>query len=301
MLLHVLGSAAGGGLPQWNCGCRNCEDARRHPDSGPVRSRTQESVAVRADGGGWVLLNASPDIREQLARFGPLWPRAPRDVPMAAVVLTSAELDHTLGLLSLREGRGLVVLATERVRRTFTDGNVLYGALERQPEQTTWVRLQLGQERTIAGLGITAVPAGGKAPAYRDRSAARDPEDAIALVVRDPAAGRVLAYSPGVGTIDEALLGALAGADCIVFDGTFWSSDELAGAHAGARRAEELAHVPIVGPGGSLARLAALDRPRRIFIHMNNTNPIVREDSPERAAVEAAGWEVAFDGMEVRP
>jgi len=305
MLIRVLGSAAGGGFPQWNCGCPNCRGVR----SGDLRAtaRSQECVAVSADGDRWFLLNCSPEIRQQIESFPPLHPRGPRHSPIAAILLTNGDLDHCLGLLSLRESHPLVIYATDRLRRGFTDGNVLYRTLDRFPGQVTWRALQLGREAELAdvegrpaGLLVEAVAVPGKLPIHLETGAAPDPADSVGFRIRERATGRVLAYLSGVGAVSDAVRRAVEGADCVFFDGTFWSADELPGLGLGTKRAEDMAHLPIGGPEGSLARLNGVAARRRIFIHLNNTNPLLRDDSPERAHVEAAGWEVARDGMEVR-
>jgi pyrroloquinoline quinone biosynthesis protein B len=305
MLIRVLGSAAGGGFPQWNCGCPNCRGVR----SGDLRAtaRSQECVAVSADGDRWFLLNCSPEIRQQIESFPPLHPRGPRHSPIAAILLTNGDLDHCLGLLSLRESHPLVVYATDRLRRGFTDGNVLYRTLDRFPGQVTWRSLELGREAELAdvegrqaGLLVEAVAVPGKLPIHLETGAAPDPADSVGFRIRERATGRVLAYLSGVGAVSDAVRRAVEGVDCVFFDGTFWSADELPGLGLGTKRAEDMAHLPIGGPEGSLARLNGVTARRRIFIHLNNTNPLLRDDSPERAHVEAAGWEVARDGMEVR-
>jgi pyrroloquinoline quinone biosynthesis protein B len=304
LIVRILGSAAGGGFPQWNCGCPNCRGVR----AGGIRARarTQECVAVSADGAAWLLLNCSPEIRAQIESFPPLHPRAPRDCPIAAILLTNGDLDHCLGLLSLRESHPLVLYATEPVRRGFVEGNVLYRTLERFPGHTTWRPLKLGREETVAGLdgrplGLTVEPlaAPGKPPIHLE-PAPPDPENNIGVRIREPRTGRTVVYCSAAAGLTTDLRKAFAGADAVFFDGTFWSSDELPALGLGTKRAEDMAHLPVGGPDGSLARLADLRAPRRVYIHVNNTNPMLRDDSPERAAVTAAGWEVAGDGMEVR-
>ncbi|HXJ82546.1 MAG TPA: pyrroloquinoline quinone biosynthesis protein PqqB [Candidatus Methylomirabilis sp.] len=304
MRLRVLGSAAGGGFPQWNCGCPNCRGVR----AGTIQAtpRTQESVAVSSDGEGWVLLNVSPEVRQQVEGFPGLHPRAPRHSPIDAIVLTNGDLDHTLGLLSLRESHPLVVYATERVSLGFTEGNVLYRTLERFPGQITWRRLKLGREEELArtdgsgsGLVVEAVAVPGKPPIHLEGSRSPDPEDNIGLRLREASTGRRLAYLSAAGGVTPPVREALMDADCVFFDGTFWSSDELPVLGLGEKRAEDMAHLPIGGEGGSLTQLRGLPAARRIYIHINNTNPILRDDSPERQKVEAAGWEISRDGMEV--
>ncbi len=304
MKVRVLGSAAGGGVPQWNCGCENCREARRA--NGAVRPRTQESVAVSADGAAWFLLNVSPEIRAQIESFAPLTPREPRHSPIAGLVLTNGDLDHCLGLLSLRESHPLTVYATESVRAGFTAGNVLYRTLERFPGQVIWRALAVNSAPAPAreqplgdsGLTITAIATPGNLPLHLKSLREPSPEDNVGLVVRDTRTGKRLAYFSGVAGPSAALERALAEADVLFFDGTFWSSDELIALQLGTRRAEEMSHWPLGGPEGSAAFLAR-QRGRKILIHVNNTNPILREGSAERRALDAAGIEVAADGLEL--
>ncbi|HXT97553.1 MAG TPA: pyrroloquinoline quinone biosynthesis protein PqqB [Polyangia bacterium] len=294
----MLGSAAGGGVPQWNCGCQNCREARR--GTGAVRPRTQESVAISADGAAWFLLNVSPEIRAQIESFPPLTPREPRHSPLAGLVLTNGDLDHCLGLLSLRESQPLTVYATESVRVGFTEGNVLYRTLERFEGQVTWRALAIGREQPLgdSGLAITAIATPGNLPLHLKSLRPPSAEDNVGLVVRDQRTGKRLAYFSGVARPSPALERALAEADVLFFDGTFWSSDELIALGLGTRRAEEMSHWPLGGPEGSAAFLARQPG-RRILIHVNNTNPILCEGSAERRALEAAGIEVAADGLEL--
>ena len=303
MRIRVLGSAAGGGFPQWNCGCPNCRGVREGTVA--ATARTQESVAISADGERWVLLNASPEIRQQIESFPGLHPRAPRHSPIAAIVLTNGDLDHTLGLLSLRESHPLVVYATVSVRHGFTAGNVLYRTLQRFPDQVTWRPLALGQPVALAdregratGLTVEVLAVPGKPPVHLETLLPSTPEDNVGLRIVEESTGRRLAYFPAAGRVTPQVLVALNFADCIFFDGTFWSSDELPAGGLGVKRAEDMAHQPVGGEDGSLAALRGLSG-RRIFIHVNNTNPMLREGSAERKAVEAAGWEIAHDGLEV--
>lgn len=305
MRIRVLGSAAGGGVPQWNCGCPNCQDARA--GGARVAPRTQDSLAVSGDGEAWVLLNASPDIRQQIESFPPLHPRGPRHSPVRAIVLTNGDLDHCLGLFSLRESYPLLIYATERVRQGLVESNAITRTLQRFPGQVTWRLLKLdveeelsGQDGSPSGLSVTALPVPGKLPIHLEGLLPPDPEDNVGLWIRDRRTGRLAVYLPAVASIDEGLLQAVAGADCLFFDGTFWSSDELVRLGLSTKCAEEMAHLPIGDPVGSLARLAGLRARRKIYTHLNNSNPILRADSAERRAVEEAGWEVAEDGMEVR-
>jgi len=304
--IRVLGSAAGGGYPQWNCGCDNCQAVRAGKPS--TRARTQESVAVSADGVRWFLLNASPEIRAQIESFPGLWPRARRHSPLAGVFLTNGDLDHCLGLLSLRESHPLSLYATEPVRRGFTEGNVLYRTLERFPGHATWTRLLLGEPLALtvdgvaAGLTVKAVPAPGKRPLHlelADPSRPSDEAENVGLVFRDDRTGATLAYFPAVGRPAAAWMAEAEKADLLFVDGTFWSEDELPARGLGPKRAADMAHWPVGGTEGSLAWLASLRGPRRVLIHINNTNPLLREDGPEHAQLRAAGVELAHDGQEI--
>jgi len=251
----------------------------------------------------WVLLNASPDIRVQVESFPPLHPREHRHSPIAAVLLTSGELDHCLGLFSLREAPAIAVYATRAVRDGITTDNRLYAALA---SRITWRVLELGVEVPITdhaerftGLFVEARPVPGRVPGYLQTTVGPSDEHVVALRLRDPSTGGVVAYCPGAARVDDAAHAALAGAGCVFFDGTFWSSDEMRAAGVGTRRAEDMAHAPLGGVDGSLARLAGLAAERRILIHLNNTNPLLRDDGAARAEAWRRGWEVAYDGMEL--
>jgi pyrroloquinoline quinone biosynthesis protein B len=254
----------------------------------------------------WFLLNASPEVRQQIEGFPPLHPRAPRHTPIQGIVLTNGDLDHCLGLLSLRESHPISIYATEGVRRGFTERNVLSRTLERFPGQVTWRTLQLGREQELtldgggsSGLLLEATAVPGKPPLHLEGLHSPDVEENVALRVRQRNAGRVLAYASAVGRITPAVRASLDGADCVFFDGTFWSSEELIAQGLGTKRADEMAHVPVGGEDGSLEGLGRLRAGRKVFIHLNNTNPLLREDAAERRLAEAAGWEVAWDGMEL--
>jgi len=304
MRIKVLGAAAGGGFPQWNCGCPNCREVRSGAPG--VNPLTQECVAVSADGERWFLLNASPEIRSQIESFAPLHPRSPRHSPISAIVLTNGDLDHCLGLLSLRESHPIVIYATDRVRRGFTEANVLYRTLQRFPEQVTWRVLEAEKEAELcgldgepSGLALKSIPAPGKPPIHLESSAGSDPGENIGVVVRDQRNGKRLAYFSAAAGITPPMRAALDSADCVFFDGTFWASDELIALGLGTKRAEDMAHLPVGGKGGSLATLAGLRATRRIYIHINNTNPLLRSDSAEAAAARDAGWEIAHEGMTI--
>lgn len=295
---RILGSAAGGGVPQWNCGCENCLLVRK--GDGRVRARTQDSMAIGTGGERWLLVNASPDVLRQIERFDALWPRSRRDTPIAAIALTNGDLDHVLGLLSLREWQPLVILATERVRAGLVERNAMMRTLARTSGQVTWRVLEPGRELLLedVGVGVTALPMPGKLPVHLVDLTEPSAEDNVALRIRDVSTGRTIAIATAVGALEG--VDALArGADALLFDGTFWSEDELVSLGLGTARARDMAHVPIGGASGSLARLEPVRVARRVYTHINNTNPILRDGSPERMAVERAGWEVAFDGLEM--
>jgi pyrroloquinoline quinone biosynthesis protein B len=274
--------------------------------SGQIKaaSRTQESVAVSVDGRAWFLVNASPEIRQQIEAFPGLHPRALRDTPIAGIVLTNGDLDHCLGLLSLRESQPLVVYATERVRRGFCEQNRLYRTLERFEQQVTWHTLELGAERPLltagreSGLSIRALPVPGKSPLHLAELGA-EPGDNVGLRITEGETGAVLAYLPAVAAPSSQVVEAMNEASAVFFDGTFWSNDELTGKGVGTRDAADMSHWPLGGEQGSLQFLQKSAAKRRVFIHINNTNPILRDDSPERALVTRAGMEVAFDGMDL--
>jgi pyrroloquinoline quinone biosynthesis protein B len=299
--IRVLGSAAGGGFPQWNCGCEICRSARAGAPG--LTARTQESIALSADGQSWFLVNASPEIRAQIEAFPGLWPQAKRHSPIAGILFTNGDLDHCLGLLSLRESHPLVVHATAAMRDGFRNGNVLYRTLERFKGQIEWRVVVPGREEALGGEGtqlrVTGVTVSGNLPLHLKSLRDASPEDNIGYVVRDERTGGKLAYLSGVAGPSPELEAACADADVVFFDGTFWASDELITLGLGTRRAEDMSHWPIGGAGGSLEFLERLRARRKVLIHVNNTNPILREGSPERARLAAAGVEVAFDGMEL--
>jgi pyrroloquinoline quinone biosynthesis protein B len=295
--IRVLGAAAGGGFPQWNCGCPNCVAVR----GGDVRveRRTQDSLAFTATGEHWHLVNASPDILRQIEAAPPLWPRSARHSPIRSIVLTNGDLDHILGLFSLRESWPLTLYATAAVRQGLEERNAIFRTLRRFEGQVTWRDLELDRETEIEpGLFITARASRGKVPVHLEGLAPASPEDNIALWIRDGRSGRRAAYL-GATSSAEGVATDIAGTDCVFFDGTFWSSDELIALGLSRARAEDMAHLPIGGPTGSLALLAASTVPHKIYTHINNSNPILVRGSPQERAVRDAGWEIAYDGMEI--
>ena len=300
--VHVLGAAAGGGFPQWNCNCRNCDGVRRGQIS--ARPRTQSSIAVSADGTSWVLLNASPDILAQLRIFPEAQPcRAVRDTGIVGVVLMDSQIDHTTGLLMLREGGPLRVYCTDPVRDDLTTANPLFHILDNYCG-VEWCRIDSDGDSRFRvdgalGLSFGAIALASKAPPYSPHR--RDPHagDNVGLVVTDEATDRSLFYAPGLGRIEPHLRAIFARTDCLLVDGTFWTEDEMIRLEVGSKRAADMGHLPQSGTGGMIEELAAYPQARKILIHINNTNPILDEDSPERARLTAAEIEVAYDGMQL--
>jgi len=296
--VRVLGAAAGGGFPQWNCNCTNCRRLRLGTLHG--QARTQAQVAVSADNHVWHLLNASPDLRQQIEAAPCLHPReGVRDSPIASVILTCAEVDQVLGLLLLREMQPFTAYATDSVRDILLSDNSIFQVLHRVPEQVCWRGLVPGNGCEIAaGLRVEPISLNGAYPGFvsAGRVARLRPDEAV-LALALTCGSHSMMYLPGVGAIGDALLERMEQSDLVLLDGTFWSDDELIRVRQGARTARQMGHLPISGPDGSLQRLATLRRPRKVYIHINNTNPTLDEDSPEYRAVREAGWEVACDGM----
>lgn len=305
MRLIVLGAAAGGGFPQWNCNCETC----RRAWAGAAPAQTQASLAVSADGERWVLLNASPDLRAQVLATPALQPRRlGRDSPIAGVVLTNGDIDAVAGLLTLRESWPLAVYATPRVLAVLA-ANSIFNVLAAEPVARR--PLALGAPTALAardgrplGLGIEAFSVPGKVALYLEeagieRQLARRSEDTIGLRISEPATGKGFYYIPGCAALDDELAARLRGAPLLFFDGTLWRDDEMIRAGLGAKTGQRMGHLSVSGAGGSMEALAPLGIGRKLFIHINNTNPILCLGSAERAAVEAAGWQVAHDGLEI--
>lgn len=302
MFIQVLGSGAGGGFPQWNCRCPRCEGVRQ----GTLRAspRTQSSIAISTDGQTWLLINASPDLRQQLAASPAFWPAAGvRHTPLAGVLLTDAQIDHVTGLLMLREGCPLPLYCTPSVE------DDLSLALPLLPALSHWrggfIVNHLPEDGltpfTIAALPQLiwrAIPLPSNAPPFSPRRDAPLPGDNIGLLVTDETNGKAFFYAPGLAEITPAVRHCLEQADCLMVDGTFWTNDEMASLGLGNKTALSMGHMPQSGANGMINALQDLDG-RKILIHINNTNPILDEDSPERHLLTQAGIEVAFDGMVV--
>ncbi len=300
----VLGAAAGGAFPQWNSNSLPCRRARSGDPA--ARPRTQASVALSADGRHWVLLNASPDLRQQIEQTPALQPnKGLRSTPIAAVVLTGGDVDAITGLLTLRERQAFSVLTTPAVH-AILDDNPIFEVLSRaivarhalMLDVPCAVRLPDGGP---SGLTVTLFAVPGKIPLYLEQ-----PGLTPALVETDQTVGAAITdghatvfYIPSCAAMTPALATRLRGADAVFFDGTLWSDDEMIRAGLGPKTGLRMGHMSVSGPEGTLAAFEDLDVRRRVLLHINNSNPILLDDSPERAQVEAAGWSVAYDGMEL--
>ncbi len=312
MRIQILGSAAGGRFPQWNCGCGNCVGVRNqtpeHLSEGSGgngfsgRARTQAQLALCADGRSWFLAGASPDLAFQIESSPALHPRSLRHSPIAGVVLGSADLDHVVGLLLLRELQPLRVYAAPSILRILRQENSMFGMLNRVEQQVVWTPFSsdapvplLTPRGEDSGLRCHAHALSGRYPKYVKSENLADGEASAALLF-ESAAGKRVAYIPAVGHVSDALLAMMEGADLLLMDGTFWSDDELQRLQGSAETAHEMGHIPVEE---SLRLLKDIKAGRRMFIHLNNTNPMLNEASPEHRAVREAGWEVAEDRWEL--
>jgi pyrroloquinoline quinone biosynthesis protein B len=300
MKIVVLGSAAGGGFPQWNCNCRQCAGVR----NGTLRAtaRTQSSIAVSANGTDWVLINASPDILTQIRATPALQPaRAPRDSGIAAVMLMDAQIDHVTGLLMLREGRELPLYCTAQVWRELNDGLPLARVLSHYCGVDRHALPLDGSVHVpgIDGIRFTPLALTSKAPPYSDHRNDPHPGDNIGLLIEDDTSGKSVFYAPGLGAIEPHVEAALRRADCVLVDGTFWRADEMIELGLSHKTAADMGHLPQAGEGGMIAVLDGIKARRKVLIHINNTNPILDDDSEQRALLARHGIEVAFDGMEI--
>ena len=305
MRVKILGSAAGGGFPQWNCSCRNCSSLRAGTFSG--KARTQAQVAVSHDCRSWFLLGASPDLLAQIEATRELHPRGIRDSPVTGVVLANADLDHVLGLLLLRELQPMRIYGTSSALSILRQQNSMFRMLNRVPEQAEWIeveprtKFQLGPSTgENFGLQCEMLAMSNHFPPYVDAHAASSSKalEASLGVILESQSGKRLAYFPAVPEIDDALLHKLEATDLLFFDGTFWSDDELIRVQGSGQTARQMGHIPVSSPEGSLRKLAGLQRPRKMFVHINNTNPMLDESGAEFRAVREAGWEVAEDGWQ---
>lgn len=301
MYIYVLGSAAGGGFPQWNCNCPNCHGVR----TGTIqaKARTQSSIAVSENGTDWVLLNASPDIRQQLFEFKAAQPaRKLRDTGITSVILMDSQLDHTTGLLTLREGCPMNVWCTEMVHQDLTSGFPVFNMLKHWNGGLQYNEINPKQAFKIndfENLEFVPLIIKSAAPPYSPHR--HDPHDGdnIALIIKDHKTQKQLFYAPGLGKIDDQIMQIMQSSDCVMIDGTLWTDDEMQQTGVGTKTGREMGHLYISGEGGSLSYLNQLSTPKKVLIHINNTNPILNENSSQFAELKANGVEVAYDGMQI--
>jgi pyrroloquinoline quinone biosynthesis protein B len=309
MHIRVLGAAAGGGFPQWNCNGRNSASVRAGKTG--FRARTQSSLAISSDGKRWVLLNASPDLREQIAAAPALWPDAQgplRNTPIKAVVVTNADVDHIIGLINLREGQPFTIYASNRVMATLKANsvfNVCNEAIVPRRELALDQAVRLEGAGEDLGLTIEPFAVPGKVALFLEDAKAggnfgsRD-GDTIGLKVTETVTGKHFFYVPGCAEVDAPLAARLKGAPLLFFDGTLYTDDEMLTQGLLDKTGQRMGHISISGPDGSIEAFRTLGVARKIYVHINNSNPVLDENSPERKATETAGWEVGYDGMEVR-
>lgn len=302
MHIHLLGTGAGGGFPQWNCNCKNCRGLRQ----GTIKSsaRTQSSITISGNGEDWVLFNASPDIRAQLEAFPPLQPaRKVRDTGICAIILCDAQIDHSTGLIILREhDQPWDVYCTAAVHEDLTSGYPLFNILGHF-RGVNWHEVKTDQKPftipKVDNLVFTAVPLRSEAPPYSPHRHNTVPGDNVGFKVEDTSTGKNLFYAPGLGEVEPQVLDYMANADVILVDGTVWTNDEMSREGISDKLASEMGHLDQSSEKGMLSLIKPLEKPRKILIHINNTNPILDEDSPERKELDAAGIEVSYDGMDI--
>ena len=304
MQAKILGSAAGGGFPQWNCACPNCHAVRSGQFKGKPRLQTQ--VAVKTEDGPWFLLGASPDLRSQIESSPELHPgnMGPRNSPISGVVLASADLDHVLGLLLLRELQPLRVCASEFVVKTVRDENSMFRMLNRVAGLVKWQTIRAGEPFTLHSLAgdggaisCRAVAVSSHYPAYATQT--RQSKEAVLGLILTASSGATLGFFPQLAQLTSELKDLFATLDCLLLDGTFWSDDELIRLQGSGQCAHEMGHVPVGGEDGTLRQLAGLTKPRRMYIHINNTNPMLNEAGAEYRQVRDSGWELAEDGCQL--
>ncbi len=300
MQIHVLGSAAGGGFPQWNCNCRNCRGLRE--GSINAKARTQSSITISADGENWILFNTSPDILAQLRSFRPLQPgRAIRDTGIKAVLLMDGQIDHTTGLLMLREGCPHEVYCTKMVYEDLSHGFPIFDLLTSWNGGINWHEIPVDGVTFaidgIDGLQFSAAPLISNAPPYSPHRDHPQPGDNIGILIEEKCSEKKLFYAPGVGEIESQVRTMAEQADCILIDGTVWVNNEMELAGVGHKLGTDMGHLPQSGEGGMIEFLDSLSDCRKILIHINNTNPILDEDSEERKTLSEHNIEVAYDGL----
>lgn len=292
----VLGAAAGGGLPQWNCGCDNCNAARDL--SNPLKKQSQSSLAITVDGNNWAILNASPDIRTQLQDNPILHPRNRRDTPIKSILLTNGDIDHIAGLLILREKQAFTVYLTQEIAKVIGD-NPIFNALDRNFVQFQIIGLDEPFE-ILPNLKAELFAVPGKVPLYMEEGdVITDLEGEQTVGVRLEADGKRIWYIPGCAKLTDTIAQKLRNEEVVLFDGTVFEDDEMLKASVGKKTGARMGHMAMSGQNGSISAFEPLNVRRKIYIHINNTNPVWQCDSPERLEVEKTGWEIAYDGMEI--
>ena len=301
MKIRVLGSGAGGGFPQWNCNCRNCHGVRHKTIK--ATPRTQSSIAVSTDDRNWLLFNTSPDILAQLHAFPEIQPKeGVRDTGIKAIMLIDSQIDHTTGLLMLREGKPLDVYCTDMVKQDLSTGFPVFKMLEDYCTVNHHPIPCDGSNFTIPGiedLRFYTHALKSKAPPYSPHRHDPHEGDNVGVIIEQISTGKKIYYSPGLGEIEPHVFAAMQEADCVMVDGTFWTDDEMPSQNISPKRAREIGHLPQSGEGGMIEILNKVTNTRKILIHINNTNPILDEDSEQRKILDAAGIEVSYDGMEI--
>lgn len=305
MKLIILGAAAGGGFPQWNCACGNCSRARRGDPA--ARPRTQAALAVSVNNSDYVIFNASPDLREQILATPALHPRGGlRDSPIAAAVLTGGDVDFTAGLLNLREGQRFGLYAGQRIL-DLLDDSTIFRVLDsqlvprRRLDRDVPTRLTDGTGRDL-GIVVEPFIVPGKVALYAEDTSRPDfgssEGDTVGLRISDDE-GKFFFYIPACARVSDEVAQRVRGAPLVLFDGTLWHDNEMIETGLSAKTGARMGHVSASGPGGSIAGFAGLDVARKVFVHVNNSNPMILDDTPERAEAERAGWTIAHDGMEI--
>ncbi|MEJ6565642.1 MAG: pyrroloquinoline quinone biosynthesis protein PqqB [Burkholderiales bacterium] len=302
MRVRVLGSAAGGGFPQWNCNCPNCDGVRKGTIN--AKRRTQSSIAVSSNDVDWLLFNTSPDILTQFQQFPESQPaRAIRDTAFRSIVLLDAQIDHTTGLFMLRESKTpLNIYCTDMVYEDLTTGNPIFKILEHYCG-VNWHKISTEEGNSfepegISNIKVRAIPLSSKAPPYSPHRHDPHEGDNLGILLEDMATGKKTFYAPGLGQIEAHIKPFMEEADCLLVDGTCWTNDEMKSLGIANKMSLDMGHLPQSGPGGMIEVLRPLPAEKKVLIHINNTNPILREDSDQRQLLTKENIDVAYDGMD---
>jgi len=302
MRIRVLGSAAGGGFPQWNCNCPNCDGVRKGTIN--AKRRTQSSIAVSSNDVDWLLFNTSPDILTQFQQFPESQPaRSIRDTAFKSIVLLDAQIDHTTGLFMLRESKTpLNIYCTDMVYEDLTTGNPIFKILEHYCG-VNWHQIHTTEDNAfvpegISNIKVKAIPLSSKAPPYSPHRHDPHEGDNLGILLEDLTTGEKTFYAPGLGQIESHIKPYIEEADCLLVDGTCWTNDEMKSLGIANKMSLDMGHLPQSGPGGMIEVLRPLPAKKKVLIHINNTNPILREDSEQREQLTQEKIEVAYDGMD---